>query len=145
MSLATDILKKMQEIPPQKIKKTRREYKPRKVAEGFVMTSTGPMRLKKDGTVDGRNLARGKSGQTKHRATCRRSYEHTLLRDIFEAAKPGEEYEWQWRNEKTYDDLKLRGAQITYARKIANIYGHKVSIFAKKKHMVIKYVSTVED
>ena len=71
-----------------------------------------------------------------------KSYEHIILRDIFENAKPGEEFAWDWRTEATYSDIKLRTAQLTYAYKIAEIYEHKVSLSAKPGYMVIKYVGS---
>ncbi|UTC26017.1 hypothetical protein [Phage vB_KsaM-C1] len=99
------------------------------------------MRLTKSGKIDGRSLQRGKPKEWSRQPRGVRSYEHIILRDILEKAKPGEEYAWDWRTEKTYEDMKLRNAQLTYAYKIANVYGHKVSISARKNYMVIKYVS----
>ena len=69
-----------------------------------------------------------------------KAYEHIILRDIFDKAKPGEEYAWDWRTEATYSDIKLRNAQLTYAYKIAEIYEHKVSLSSRPGYMVIKYV-----
>lgn len=150
MSFAQDLLKKInynpvEEVKTEKVTARQREFSAAPdVACGFVSTERGPMRTTKSGKIDGRSLQRGKSKQWDRKPRGVRSYEHLTLRNIFDNAKPGEEYAWDWRTDKTYDDLKLRNAQLAYAYKIANVYGHKVSISSVKNYMVIRYVSRIE-
>lgn len=150
MSFAQDLLKKINYDPVKEIKPVVTNARQHEfsaalpVPSGFVTTERGAMRLTKSGKIDGRSLQRGKPKEWSRQPRGVRSYEHIILRDILEKAKPGEEYAWDWRTEKTYKDVKLRNAQLTYAYKIANVYGHKVSISARKNYMVIKYVSRTE-
>lgn len=147
MSFAQDLLKKINYDPVKETKPVVTNARQREfsaalpVPSGFVTTERGAMRLTKSGKIDGRSLQRGKPKEWSRQPRGVRSYEHIILRDILEKAKSGEEYAWDWRTEKTYEDVKLRNAQLTYAYKIANVYGHKVSISARKNYMVIKYVS----
>ena len=146
MSFAADILKKINYVPEEvvKVEKTsarlvQHSAAPNKPA-AYVKTARGPMRTGKNGKIDGRSLRRGIPKERKNKEPT--SFEHILLRDIFENAKPGEEFAWDWRTESTYSDIKLRGAQLTYAYKIADVYGHKVSLSARPSYMVIKYVGS---
>lgn len=150
MSFATDLLKKINYNPVEEVKAEKTNARQRQFSaaspapSGFVMTERGAMRVSKSGKIDGRSLQRGKPKEWSRQPRGVRSYEHIILRDIFDNAKPGEEYAWDWRTDKTYDDLKLRNAQLSYAYKIANVYGHKVSISSVKNYMVIRYVSRIE-
>lgn len=148
MSFAADILKKLnytlgKEIKPDESLARQREHSSsHDIPQGVVQTSRGPMRIAKSGKIDGRSLARGKPKNWDRVPRGVKSYEHIILRDIFENAKPGEEFAWDWRTESTYSDIKLRTAQLTYAYKIAEIYEHKVSLSARPGYMVIKYVGS---
>ncbi len=149
MSFAQFLLKKInykpEEEPKIEVTKARqREFSAAPdIPQGHVKTARGPMRVTKSGKIDGRSLSRGKPKEWNRQPRGVRSYEHIQLRDIFEKAEPGQEYAWDWRTDKTYEDLKLRTAQLTYAYKIANVYGHKVSLSAIKNYMVIKYVGRI--
>ena len=146
MSLAKDILKKINYDPTteEKISKTEARQTQFSAApdipEGFVMTNRGPMRVGKSGKIDGRSLSRGKKKEWDRTPRGVHAFEHIQLRDIFEKSSPGDEYAWDWRTDETYSNLKLRNAQLNYAYKIANVYGHKVSIQSVKNYMIIKYV-----
>lgn len=150
MSLAQDILRKVNykpeaEKPVEKTLARQREFSAAPEAPvSFVQTERGPMRVAKNGKIDKRSLQRGKPKNWDRQPRGVHAYEHIILRDILEKAKPDEEYVWDWRTDKTYSDLKLRNAQLSYAYKIANVYGHKVSITSKPNYMVIRYVSAVE-
>ena len=151
MSFATDLLKKINYNPVEEVKAEKTNARQREfsavspVPSSFVTTERGPMRIAKSGKIDGRSLQRGKPKEWSRQPRGVRSDEHIILRDILGKANPGEEYAWDWRTEKTYDDMRLRNAQVAYAYKIANVYGHKVSISARKNYMVIKYVSRTKD
>ena len=146
MSFAADILKKINYVPEEavKVEKTSARQLQHSAApdlpETYVKTARGPMRTGKNGKIDGRSLQRGIPKQRKNKEPT--SFEHLLLRNIFENAKPGEEFAWDWRTEATYSDIKLRTAQLTYAYKIAEIYEHKVSLSSRPGYMVIKYVGS---
>lgn len=143
MSFASFILKKVYS-EDTKVEKTMARQVQHSAApnvpESYVKTARGAMRIAKNGKIDGRSLQRGKPKNWDRKPRGVRAYEHILLRDILDGAKPGEEFSWKWRTSKTYEDPRLRNAQLTYAYKIANVYGHKVSLSSKKAHIVIRYV-----
>lgn len=149
MSFAADILKKINYAPEEEVKSDKSRARQREhsasddVPQGVVQTSRGPMRITKSGKIDGRSLQRGKPKNWNRNPRGVKAYEHIILRDIFDKAKPGEEYAWDWRTSLTYNDLKLRTAQLTYAYKIANVYDHKVSISARPNYMIIRYVDRI--
>lgn len=120
MSLASDILKRA----------------------GGTSAARGQVRIKKNGEPDGRFLTKGKPKPHNNRVL---THEHAELKRAFEAANPGEQFAWNWRRPETYRDLKLRNAQLSYAYKIANTYGYKVSISARPKHMLITFIGLVSD
>ena len=148
MSFASYVLKKINYAPEEEVKSDESRARQREhsasndIPQGVVQTSRGPMRIAKNGKIDGRSLARGKPKNWDRVPRGVNSYEHIILRDIFDKAKPGEEYAWDWRTESTYSDIKLRTAQLTYVYKIAEIYEHKVSLSSRPGYMVIKYVGS---
>ena len=146
MSLAGDILKRAGIVPAYKQPKpsatSARQVEHSAapdVPANTVMTERGPMRLNKSGKVDGRSLRRGQPRPRTAPPRGAHAYEHIQLREAFESAAPGEQLAWDWRRPETYGELKLRNAQITYAYKIASIYGHKVSINARPGYLLITY------
>lgn len=144
MTLAADILRRANITPPEremKVKATSARQVQFSAAPdvpgGVVMTARGPMRVGKNGKVDGRSLKRGKPRERHSPPRGPHAFEHIQLRDAFEKSTPGEELAWDWRTSETYADVNLRKSQVSYAYKIASIYGFWVSISVRPSYMLI--------
>ena len=72
------------------------------------------------------------------------SFEFQQLMDVFCDAEAGDEFAWEWRHANTFGNQRLRGAQVNYAYKVANICGVKISVTPLTRYMKIVYLGEVD-
>lgn len=110
-----------------------------------IQTENGPMRTKRNGKVDGRQLNRGrpKKEDIKRAIIGTPIHSDEELKRAMSIAEPGDVLFWDWRTRTTRLDFKKANAQRQYAYNQANANGVKVKANSFEEYIEIHVIGRV--